>query len=61
VAVLAVTLPVTQSGPVLAAIVTLTLLMFLGVAVWFSRRLFRHTRAERGFDDAVEEARRRRR
>jgi hypothetical protein len=57
----AVTLPTTNSPVVIAALVILTLLVFVGVAVWASRHLFRHARAERGFDDAVEEHRRRRR
>jgi hypothetical protein len=46
---------------VIAAIVVLTLLVFVGVAVWASRHLFRHARAERGFDEAVDKQRRRRR
>jgi hypothetical protein len=57
----AVTLPTTSSPAVIAAIVVLTLLVFVGVAVWASRHLFRHARAERGFDEAVDKQRRRRR
>jgi hypothetical protein len=57
----AVTLPTTNSPAVIAALVILSLFVFVGVAVWASRHLFRHARAERGFDDAVEKHRRRRR
>jgi len=57
----AVTLPTTHNPAVIAALVVLTLLVFLGAAVWASRHLFRHARTQRGFDDAVEEHRRRRR
>jgi len=57
----AITLPTTHNPAVIAAIVVLTLLVFVGTAVWASRHLFRRARAERGFDEAVEEQRRRRR